>query len=203
MACCPQPSTGITQSIPGLASARRPLRSGPALSGQGDGLLDCGRLCRQQGNNLHQEAAAVSSRGSWAGVLSNMCLIKTLRSPGPLLRLWEAAHWGPRFWRAGGGGPSARSRLRFVLRSGGHGGHPRAHAGRRAQPHSLPSSLGSGHGGRLVRGPRVRLQQDELRPGRGCDHGPGARHRLPLVFGGEALAGVKEGDGFFLELLLC
>lgn len=68
VACCPQPGTGVTQSIPGLASARRPLKSGPALSGQGDDLLDCGRLCWQQGNNLHQEAAAVSSGGSWAGV---------------------------------------------------------------------------------------------------------------------------------------
>lgn len=81
-ASCAQPGTGsITQSIPGLASARRPVKSGLVLSRQGEGLLDSARLCRKQGNSLHQEAA-MSSRGSWARVLSNTCLIKPLRRPG-------------------------------------------------------------------------------------------------------------------------
>lgn len=82
-ASCAQPGTGsITQSIPGLASARRPVKSGLVLSRQGEGLLDSARLCRKQGNSLHQEAATMSSRGSWARVLSNTCLIKPLRRPG-------------------------------------------------------------------------------------------------------------------------
>ena len=48
---------------PRHAVARRPVKSGLVLSGQGEGLLDCGRLCQKQGNSLHQEAATVSSRG--------------------------------------------------------------------------------------------------------------------------------------------